>query len=300
MPSTPSIPRLRAEAGFSLIEMLVATTVMLAVLAASGPFFAVGSKRIQDQILTIETLQGLRAAEDSMIRDLRLGGACLPTTGDFVTLDATNSTADTIFTRTGLVQPNETCIRNTLSADLNANASQLSLQSAAGFAVGMRAYIRTSSGTTGEVFTITGVNTSTNVLQKTTTLTCPQVGTGCPTPAYPSGSGVFAVDERLYAVDSSNPALPKLTIAANGAAATPFAFGITNLQLQYELAQNCDGTGENCTVVDIPVNDTQFALVNQIYITLTAKSLKTLSTGQYYTVTRTVTAKPRNLLPGSG
>jgi len=282
-----------------LIELLVATTVMLAALAAAGPFFAAGSHRIQDQILSVETLQGLRAAEDSMVRDLRLGGACLPTTGDFIDLDATNTTSDTIFTRTGLVQPNDQCIRNTLTAAANANDSLISLQSATGFAAGMRVYILNSNQINGEVFTITGANTNTNTIQKGTAFTCPSVGT-CPSPAYPANSSVYALDERLYAVDNSNPSLPELTIAVNGAAATPFAAGITNLQLQYELAQGCDSTGENCTVVDVPATTAQFQLVNQIYITLTAQSLKPLSTGQYYTVSRTVTAKPRNLLPNAG
>lgn len=299
MPSTPSIRPLHAEPGFSLIELLVATTVMLAALAAAGPFFAAGSHRIQDQILMIETLQGLRAAEDSMVRDLRLGGACLPTTGDFIDLDATNTTSDTIFTRTGLVQPNDQCIRSTLQTAANANDSQISLASAAGFAAGMRVYILNSNQINGEVFTITGANTAANTIQKSTSFTCPSLGS-CPSPAYPLSSSVYALDERLYAVDNSNPSLPELTIAVNGAAATPFAAGITNLQLQYELAQGCDSTGENCTVVDTPANTAQFQLVNQIYVTLTAQSLKQLSTGQYYTVTRTVTAKPRNLLPNAG
>ena len=299
MPSTPSIRPLHAESGFSLIELLVATTVMLAALAAAGPFFAVGSHRIQDQILMIETLQGLRAAEDSMIRDLRLGGACLPRTGDFITLDATNTTTDTIFTRTGLVQPNDQCILNTLKTAANAGDSQLTLNSAAGFTAGMRVYILNTDQVNGEVFTITGADTSANTLQKGTSFTCASRG-GCPAPAYQAGSGVYALDERQYAVDNSNPSLPELKITVNGATATPFAAGITNLQLQYQLAQNCDSTGENCTVVDTPANTAQFQLVNQIYITLTAQSLKPLSTGQYYTVSRTVTAKPRNLLPNAG
>jgi prepilin-type N-terminal cleavage/methylation domain-containing protein len=298
MPSARSTQLLNAEQGFSLVEMMVASAIMLSVLVTSAAFFAAGRKTITDQLLMIETLQGLRAAEDSMARDLRLGGACLPTTGDFITLDSVNSTTDQIFTRTGLVDANEVCISTVLTADLTAAGSTLTVQSAAGWAAGMRVYIRQSSGTTGEVFTITSVNTGTNTLQKTTTLTCPQLSGGCPSPAYPSGSSLFAVDERLYSVDTSNSALPVLNVTANGAAATAFAFGITNLQLQYVLAQNCDSTGENCTVVDVPANDVQFALVNQIYVTLTARSLTTLSSGQYYTATRTVSAKPRNLLPG--
>src|SRR5262249_57311605 len=100
-----------------------------------------------------------------------------------------------------------------------------------------------------------------------------------------------------YVVDNSNLALPVLTLGVNGAAPVPFAFGIENLTLQYQLARNCD-TAAGCDVVDVPANDAEFALVNQIYITLTARSRTVGSDGQYYRVSRTVTAKPRNLLPG--
>jgi type II secretory pathway pseudopilin PulG len=296
MLSTRSIRQSNVERGFSLLELLLGTAVMMIVLATAGGFFVVNRNTLQDQIVRIETVQGLRAAMDSMVRDLRLGGACLPTTGDFVALDAANSTTDTIVTRTGLVQANETCIRTVLTSDLTASAAQLSVQSAAGFAPGMRVYIRNSNGTTGEIFSITGVDSSTHTLQKATDLTCPQVG-GCPSPAYPSGSGVYAIDERQYAVDTSNPALPVLTLTVNGNPPSAFVAGIENLQFQYELARNCSSpTG--CDVVDVPANESEFALVNQIYITMTARSSKTLSNGQYYRLSRTVSAKPRNLLPG--
>jgi hypothetical protein len=279
------------------VELLVGTTVMLFVLGTTGRFFVTARNFISDQILHVETQQGLRAAMDSMVRDLRLAGACLPTSGDFVTLDPVASTNNQIVVRTGQVRPDETCIQTVLTSDLAAGASQLSVQSASGFMTGMRVYIRQSNGATGEVINITSVDTAANVLGKTANLTCPDVVGGCPTPAYPAGSGVYAVDERQYAVDASNPALPVLTLAANGAAPVPFAFGIEGLQLQYELARNCDSQ-PGCDVVQVPATEGEFALVNQIYITLTARSRTPGLNSQYYRVTRTVSAKPRNLLPG--
>ncbi|HUI25365.1 MAG TPA: type II secretion system protein [Candidatus Kryptonia bacterium] len=300
-----STRRSNVERGFSLTELLVASTIMLSALATAGAFFVTARKTISDQILRIETLQGLRAAMDSMVRDLRLGGACLPLTGDFITLDATNGTTDTIFTRTGLVRPNETCIRTVTTTDTAAGAGTISVQAATGFTVGMRAYVIQANGTSGEVFTITGVDTNANTLSKTTTFAC---GGACASPAYPTASGIYAVDERKYAIDTSNPSLPVLTMAANGAAAQPFVFGIENLQIKYELDRNCDTAAKaipgapempqtGCDVVDLPAA-TEFPLVNTIYVTLTARSSTVASNGQYFRVTRTVAAKPRNLLPG--
>ncbi|HVN84735.1 MAG TPA: prepilin-type N-terminal cleavage/methylation domain-containing protein [Candidatus Binatia bacterium] len=302
-----STRRSNAERGFTLVEILVASTITLSALATTGLFFTLARKTISDQLLQIETLQGLRAAMDSMTRDLRLGGACLPTTGDFITLDAAHGPPDSIFTRTGLVRPNETCIRTTTTTDTAASATTISVVSANGFAVGMRAYIIQANGTSGEVFTVTGLNTSSNpnTLSKTTNFTC--TGT-CPSPAYPAASGIYALDERRYAIDTSNSALPVLTLAANGGTAAPFVFGIENMVIQYQLDRNCDkpavaisGAPEipatGCDVVTLPAS-TEFALVNSIYVTITARSRATNSRGQYFRFTRTVAAKPRNLLPG--
>jgi hypothetical protein len=280
----------------------VSITVMLTALAVAGGFFVVARKRIQDQILRVETAQGLRAAMDSMLRDLRLGGACLPITGDFITLDTTNSTNDSITTRTGLVRPNETCVRTVTTADIQATTSSISVQSASGFTNGMRAYIIQASGTWGEVFTITSVNTSTNVIQKTGSFTCQG---SCGTPAYPSGSGIYALDERQYAVDTTS-AIPVLTLAVNSGTASQLVSGIESLQIRYQLERNCDNAVPSgstiwpptgCDVVDLPTA-TEFTLVNQMYLTLTARSRTTDSNGAYYRITRTAGAKPRNLLPG--
>jgi hypothetical protein len=259
-------------------------TVSATALAAAGAFFVSSRNTVSDQMLRIETVQGLRAAMDSMVRDLRLGGACLPVTGNFIVLDATNGTTDQIVTRTGLVRPNQTCVRTVLTSNVAAGDGQLPVQAASGFAPNMRVYINNGSNTTGEVVTLTGVNVGANLLQKATALS----------QDYLAGSGVYAIDERSYAIDTSNPALPVLTLGINGAAPMPFSFGIENLQVQYQLARNCDTT---CDVVDAPADDAEFALVNEIYLTLSARSLKPASNGQYARIARTVTAKPRNLLP---
>lgn len=304
-----STRRSSAERGFSLVELLVASFIMVSALATAASFFVITRNNISDQILRIETEQGLRAAMDSMVRDLRLGGACLPTTGDFITLDAVNSTNDQIFTRTGLVRPNETCIRTTVTADypVTANTSTVPVQSASGFTVGMRAYMILANGTAGEVFTITAVNSTSapNTVSRSGSWTC---GGACGNPAYPANSGVYALDERSYAIDTSNSSLPVLTMAANGGAATPFVFGIESLQVKYQLDRNCDTTPKTitglpeipatgCDVVDLPATS-EFSLVNTIYVTVTARSRTVASNKQYIRLSRTVAAKPRNLLPG--
>lgn len=281
MRSTQTSP---VEQGFSLLELLISLTVISIVMASAGALFVATRNYMQDQILGIETQQGLRSVLESIARDLRLGGACLPTAGDFAPLDGVEAgTLDQITTRTGLVRPNLSCVSTTTTANMTTTTTSIPVNSASGFAVGMRALIQ--GITTGESFTITGVNTGTNTIQKS----------GNWSQAYPSGSGVYALDERTYAVDTSNSQLPVLTIAANGAAASPFAAGVESFIIQYQLARNCPP----CDVVTAPASaSSDWRLVNQIFITATVRSSTTARNGQYIRRTGTISAKPRNLLPG--
>ena len=280
MRSTPTSP---AERGFSLVELLVATTIVSIVMAAAGGLFVASRKFMQDQILLVETQQGLRSTLESMARDLRLGGACLPITGDFVVLDGTDSAStDTVTTRTGLVRPNLSCVSTALTADMTKTTTQLRVGSTDGFTVGMRALIRNPNGT-GESFTITAVTPPTTL----------NTSTGW-TQDYPASSGVFAVDERAYAVDTSNSSLPVLTVGANGSGPVPFAFGVENLTVRYRLARNCPP----CDIIDAPApTDDQWRVVNEILLTVTVRSRTKASNGQYVRLTGRISAKPRNLLP---
>jgi len=287
----PFTPTSRAERGFSLVEMMVATAVMSLVMSMAGAFFVASRNGLSDEMAFQETLQGLRATLDTLERDLRLSGACLPTTGsDFPPLSGANAgTLDGLTSRTGLVNSNLTCIQSTIqvaspATGTAAGVTTLPLQSVNGFAVGQRAYIRGSTNS-GEYFNITGVSTSTNQLTIAAGLQA----------AYLNGSGVWAINENVYSINSTTYApVTVLTIAANGASPVPFAYGVQAVNVQYQLVSNCPP----CDVVNLP-STSQWALVNQLYVTVTMQSQKPLSTGQYATVTGTIGAKPRNLLPGT-
>lgn len=277
---------LRADRGFSLVELLVATTIVAFALSVAGGLFVASRNFIQEQILRIETMQALRGTLENLARDLRLGGACLPPIGDFIALSGSNSgTIDGVITRTGLVQPNLTCIRAALTASALATDSTLKVDAITGFTDGMRAYIRNSNGT-GDYFDIVHVDLGIKTLQK---------AGGVMSQAYPIGSGVFAVDERQYAINTTKySGLPVLTIAVNGATPVEFAFGIESVNIQYQLARNCP----SCDVVDLPATDTEWRLVTQLFINVTARSRTTGGDGLYYRRSGQISAKPRNLLPG--
>ncbi len=272
-----------ASGGFTLLELLLALGVVGLVLTAVTGLFVASRRYIEQQVVRIETDHAVRVVLDSLARDLRLGGACLPLNGDYLPLNGANvGTTDRILTRTGLVQPNLTCVRSATNADLIAGANSIPVERVAGFLADMGAYIRHPNGT-GETFILAQVEAGTNTLHADRGLS----------QDYPATSGVYAIDARQYAVDTSNAGRPILTIARNGLTPVPFAMGVEAFNVQYDLARNCPP----CDRVDLPENDAEWALVNQLIVTVTARARKANADGTYYRRTDTVAAKPRNLLP---
>ena len=261
----------------------------LAVVATSGMFVA-SKRHMRMQAREIETTQAARAAVDMIVRDLRLGGACLPVTGDFISLAGTNSgNEDMIITRTGLTRPDLSCIRSAIPVDANpvgvtAGASVVPVQSAEGFEAGMRAYIRHPDGA-GEYFDITGVPSATQ-LSKSGTLSRD----------YPDSSGVYAIDERRFWISWWNGPRgpqPELMLQVGSGAAQSFAVGIEKLDIQYQLRRDCPP----CDNVNLPADNDEWSIVEQVLLNVTARSELPDEGGDYYRRTITVGVKPRNLLP---
>ena len=246
-----------------------------------------------DSEVRAETHQGLGAAFDSITRDVRLAGACLPTAPFFVPISGVNSgTTDSITVRTGVVSATSVCVQATLTAAVAAGSHTLSVDNVAGFKVDGWAYIvGTVPGEFLHVTDVSGtsgagtVSTDTNLTQN-----------------YPATGGVYAFEERTYAIDTTNFGLPTLTLdidrraATAGTAATPVAAGIQALNIQYRLTSNCPPGGAACDVVNLPADDSTWVQVTQVAVSITARSLRTLSIGGLYTESASVSIQPRNIV----
>jgi hypothetical protein len=258
----------------------------LAVVATSGMFHA-SKRHMQMQTREIETTQAARAALDMIVRDLRLGGACLPVTGDFISLDGNNnSSEDEITTRTGLTRPDLSCIRSAVPTGFTVTASggPVPVQGSEGFEAGMRGYIRHPDGL-GEYFNISAVASPTQ-LTKSTTLSRD----------YPETSGVYAIDERRFWIawwNGPRGPQPELMLQVGSQPAQSFAVGIEKLDIQYQLRRNCPP----CDNVAIPADNDEWAIVEQVLLSLTARSELPDESGNYYRRTISMGVKPRNLLP---
>lgn len=258
----------------------------LAVVATSGMFVA-SKRHMRMESREIETTQAARAAADMIIRDLRLGGACLPVTGDFISLQGVNGgTKDEIITRTGLTRPDLSCIRSSVptGGTVTASGGVVPISNSEGFEAGMRAYIRHPDGE-GEYFDIASVASPTQ-LTKSTTLSRD----------YPETSGIYGIDERRFFIqnwDSPRGPLPELLLQVGNQAPQSFAVGIETLDIQYQLRRNCPP----CDVVDLPVDNDEWSVVEQVLLNVTARSELPDEKGDYFRRTITVGVKPRNLLP---
>src|SRR5581483_401686 len=230
------MPRGDGRRGFSLVELLMTVAVSSIALASVAKFFSIQSGELKGHTYRVEAQQALRGSLDAISRDVRLAGACLPTTGAFIALTGTNGAGapDSITVRTGVVRTNMSCVVAALTVAMNAGGTTATVDSVNGFTANQLVYLSAPAGN-GQFQFVTAVGASTLTLD------------GGATTTYPVGSGLYAIDERRYTVNTGvQPNQLMLTI--NRAAAEAFAAGIPDLQFQYVLAQNCPP----CDVVDLP------------------------------------------------
>ncbi len=278
---------LTSRSGFSTLELLLSVAMMSLAVAATSGMYVAGKGHMVMKGREVETTQAARAALDVMVRDLRLGGACLPVTGEFISLDGTdNGDEDEIITRTGLTRSDLSCIRSASTAAVSVSDVLLEVESSEGFSGDTRGYIRHPNGS-GEFFTITSVPSSTQLMME-----------GPLTTSYPPTSGVYAIDERRFFINwfvsPSGQNVPELMMQIGEEPPMSFAAGIEKLGIQYELRANCD---PDCDVVDLPADNAQWQLVEVVLIDLTARSALADREGVYFRRTVRVGVKPRNILP---
>lgn len=281
-PSRRSTLRFAAEGGFSVVELALSLSLAAVAFAATSSFFLAGRTAMRDEETFLETTHAARASLDLLLRDLRLGGACLPVTGSFIALDGVDDGAtDEIVTRTGLTRADLSCIRTATVGLAEAESSSVQVENVDGFAPRTRAYIRHPNGS-GEYVNVALVDAKTNTI----------VIDGAFGSDYPETSGLYAIEERRFAIDTGvDP--PQLVMQENAGPVYPFAAGVEELNVQYQLRRNCP----QCDVVDLPASDAEWALVDQILLTVTARSTRPSQSGERYARSHTVRVKPRNLLP---
>jgi hypothetical protein len=171
------------------------------------------------------------------------------------------------------------CVQSALTAAAASGQKNVVVGSSSGFAVNQRVYLRHPGGTGMFSFVNSIIG---NTVQLTTNTN----------KIYPIGSGLFAVDERVYSLVTAS-GLKSLNLTIDQGTPQIFAAGIEDLQMRYILQQNCPP----CDVVDMPADAATWRLVNQVTVTATARTVGASKAEDQIQLTETSRAKPRNLLP---
>ncbi len=274
----------KLQRGYSLAEVLVAVAVGALVVAGAVAGYVFASKSWSTNGLRLETQQNLRAAMDILARDLRFAGACLPDSGPSNIKPLAG--ADTGTTDAVTIRANVRCAIATTTGATPTGGTDINVDSVANFVVGMEAYILHQDTTTGEYVIVASVNQA--ALRLTLT-----AGT---TQAYPTGSSVYGAGAQSYAIDASG-SVPIMTVASSTGPAQPIVSGIEYLNIQYVLDRNC--TPGPCDVVDLPANDSEWAIVRAIRLEVRARSTRPVPGADpdgFFRVGQNVDIKPRNFL----
>lgn len=268
------------QGGFSLMETLVAlllTGIAMAVFVRDFGF-TVQTRREMD--LVAETQQALHASHLFLTQELRQAGACLPDNGEFIALAGVDGgTVDELTLRVGIADRADlSCLATLLTADKAAGERTLEVQDATDFAAGQWIYV-TRVGGRGGTFRVAAA--AEGVIELETGLDAD----------YVAGGGVYAIEERVYAVRTIGE-VPVLTVAVDGGEPQPLVAGVEVLDVRYRL-DPCPP----CDAVALPDSATEWRRVREVELRVVARSVMPKPRGGgFVRVEGATTVRPRNLI----
>ena len=281
--------------GFSLVELLVTLVIVSVMMSVMTGTFRSAVVARDNTALNGEAQQGLRTLLATVTQEVRQAGACLTQLGEFIAFEGTNGgDQDSITLRIGRTDPTtQRCIAVGTTQESNPGTTTLQVADASVFRVGETVYI-TPDSVNGDFYTVDSASGT------TLTLRTSLIDIGGNGEAYPLGTGVYPIDERIYATTIED-GRPVLTLAINGGSDEPFIEGVDTFDVRYGLAP-CDPTC--ATEVELPADPAEWRLVREIRIKARVKSRKPDRSGNYtYEHTGAegergeyVSIKPRNFL----
>ncbi len=271
--------RLHNQHGQSMIEVLVAMVLSTVALTISARDFGYYVHHRHDMILLAETQQAADSSMTFLTQELRQAGACLPDLGNFIALDGEdNGDQDSLTLRIGIADDYSLqCNRTILKKRALKNTSEMKLESVVGFEAGQWLYLIKNTGY-GQFLRVSSVEGLWVTVDGTFKRN------------FGRNSGVYAIEERVYEISQLNGD-STLTVSIDGEDPQPMVRGIESFDIQYRMAP-CPP----CEAVDLPSSDTEWRVVREVEIAITAKSDRPGSDGTYLEVENTATVKPRNLI----
>lgn len=282
---TPSIRKLRrnALAGFSLVELLVTMFITGVMLTVMTGFFRATVGVRHDMGLQTEAQQGLRALFELVTQELRQAGACLPQTGQFITLAGVDGgDLDELTLRIGRTDPVTLRCAKAGTTDPVTDGATLPLGPGEGdlFAGAALAYV-TPNGATGNFYAVVSHTSDSVTIDESVNL---------PT----AGAGVYAIDERIYRAETLD-GREVLSVRIDGGEAYPLVQGVKKFDVSYWLEPDApsDPLEEQLTPPD---NDPDWRRVRMLTLASKVQARKTKRDQGETSEEGSIDVKPRNLL----
>jgi prepilin-type N-terminal cleavage/methylation domain-containing protein len=282
-------PRRRADAGFSLVEVMAALAILAIAMTAVFATFTTQQKAFTAQSRVAEMQQNLRQAVEYMSRDLRMAGYGIY---DNVTLPnnmvATGVTSlRFLFAKDNTTGPDQVYVLYRFDMDASQPPTQLSgampTYSSGTTVDNVFGYDNSdlflvTDGTKSDLFKITATPGG-GVIPHASSESYNQAGahTDWPASGYLGSPPAIVAKARFarYFIDTTDPAHPTLMVdRMTGQAAQPVADDIEDMQLEYIVDSNGDGVLDNTDVPRTRTSPsfTQLGQVRQVHLMLAARS----------------------------
>lgn len=234
---------IRHEGGYGLVEMLVAFTVLGAVMAMVFLTLTRSQGQTSQVTTATEERQMARTAIQLLEREARMAGSGwgrnVVYTGGGASFQALNpgfggfATSDSI-SLLGAWMASTTTTGPVASENVN-----IPVSSAAGFNVNDYVLLIEKTNRSTHMFRLTGVNTGSNTLSMANTSSYNNGHTNWPSGGFATGSYVYKATISTYAFDSTNFRKPVLIRRENGGVAQVVAYDVDGFRVYYQMQ---DGT----------------------------------------------------------
>jgi hypothetical protein len=254
------------------------SSVMMTLMTG---FFRANVAVRHDAGLQTEAQQGLRALFELITQELRQAGACLPTQGQFIALDGTNSGDEDVLTlRIGQTDVETLRCVKAGTASAVVGSATLPLESGEGdlFASAAMVYV-TPNGATGEFYQV--VSTTSD------SITIDEAGD------FPESTGVYAIDIRTYQVETFN-GRKVLTVQIDGSESYPLVTGVEQFDVTYRLESETNPDEFDDST--LPETEEDWQRVRRLMIAGTIEAKQQTQDGATVQEAGSIEVKPRNLL----
>ena len=280
---TPSIRKLRrnSRAGFSLIELLVTLFISGVMLTVMTGFFRATVATRHDMGLQTEAQQGLRALFELVTQELRQAGACLPQTGQFITLaGADGGDLDELTLRIGRTDSATLRCAKAGTTSVVTGGATLPLGGWRRSLIDTALAYVTPTGATGNFYAVVSRTSDSVTIDESVNL--------------PAGAGVYAIDERIYRAETLD-GRDVLSVTIDGGEAYPLVEGVKEFNVSYWLEPDDPADPLEEQLIP-PDNDADWRRVRMLTLASDVEAGKTRRDGNTTHEEGRIDVKPRNLL----